>query len=87
MKESWGSTCHGAGRMQSRTAAKKAVRGQDIAAMLEKKGITVKAASWGGLAEESSDAYKDVAQVVEVVHQVGLSRKVMRSRPLGVIKG
>ena len=87
MKEAFGSTCHGAGRVQSRTAAKKGVRGQDVASALERKGITVKASSWGGLAEEASEAYKDVAQVVEVVHQAGISRKVMRSRPLGVIKG
>jgi tRNA-splicing ligase RtcB len=87
MKESWGSTCHGAGRMQSRTAAKRSMKGQDIAGMLEKRGITVRASSWGGLAEETSEAYKDVAQVVEVVHRAGISRKVMRSRPLGVIKG
>jgi tRNA-splicing ligase RtcB len=87
MKESWGSTCHGAGRMQSRGAAKRSMKGQDIAGMLEKKGITVRATSRGGLAEEVSEAYKDVAQVVEVVHRAGISRKVMRSRPLGVIKG
>ncbi|MDP6100961.1 MAG: RtcB family protein [Dehalococcoidia bacterium] len=87
MKESWGSTCHGAGRMQSRSAAKRAMKGQDIAAMLEKKGITVRASSRSGMAEEASEAYKDVAQVVEVVRCAGISRKVMRSRPLGVIKG
>ncbi len=87
MKESWGSTCHGAGRLQSRGAAKRSMQGRDIAGMLEKKGITVRATSRSGLAEEVSEAYKDVAQVVEVVHRAGISRKVMRSRPLGVIKG
>jgi tRNA-splicing ligase RtcB len=87
MKESWGSTCHGAGRMKSRSAAKRDMKGQDIAAILEKKGITVRAASRSGLAEEASEAYKDVAQVVEVVHRAGISRRVMRSRPIGVIKG
>lgn len=87
MKESFGSTCHGAGRMQSRHAAKRMLKGVDIAKELAKKGIIVRAASPGELAEEASPAYKDVAEVVEVTHKAGLSLKVARSRPIGVIKG
>lgn len=87
LEETWGSTCHGAGRMQSRHAAKKALRGVDIRADLAKKGIIVKATTPGELAEEASPAYKDVAEVVEVTHQAGLSCKVVKSRPIGVIKG
>ena len=87
MERSFGSTCHGAGRRQSRHAAKKAMRGVDIAKELAKKGIVVKAASWSGLAEEVSEAYKDVADVVEVAHAAGLSKRVCRLRPMGVVKG
>ena len=87
MKETFGSTCHGAGRLQSRAAAKRSLRGQDITQELARRGITVKAGSWSGLAEEFSTAYKDVAQVVEVTQQAGISRKVLKARPLGVIKG
>jgi tRNA-splicing ligase RtcB len=87
MKEAFGSTCHGAGRVQSRAAAKRSLRGQDVAQELARRGITVKAGSWSGLAEEFSSAYKDVAQVVEVADRAGLSRKVAKARPIGVIKG
>ncbi|MBI4288350.1 MAG: RtcB family protein [Chloroflexi bacterium] len=87
LEETWGSTCHGAGRMQSRGAAKRSLKGHDIAAELAERGITVKAGSRSGLAEEASPAYKDVAQVVEVTHRAGISMKVARTRPLGVIKG
>ena len=87
MKEAFGSTCHGAGRVQSRAAAKRSLRGHDVAQELARRGITVKAGSWSGLAEEFSSAYKDVAQVVEVAHHAGLSRKVAKARPIGVIKG
>jgi tRNA-splicing ligase RtcB len=87
MKETFGSTCHGAGRVQSRSAAKRGLRGQDIAQEMARRGITVKSGSWSGLAEEYSTAYKDVAQVVEVAHQAGISRKVAKARPIGVIKG
>ena len=87
MEETFGSTCHGAGRLQSRAAAKRSLRGQDIAQSLAQRGIVVRAGSWSGLAEEYSSAYKDVAQVVEVTHQAGISLKVSRGRPLGVIKG
>ncbi|MFA5374960.1 MAG: RtcB family protein [Dehalococcoidia bacterium] len=87
MSETFGSTCHGAGRLQSRTAAKKGVRGSDVAHKLEAKGIKIRTASLSSLAEEASEAYKDVAQVVEVAHQAGISRKVAKFRPIGVIKG
>jgi tRNA-splicing ligase RtcB len=87
MQETFGSTCHGAGRVQSRSAAKKAVRGSDIMAELASRGIAVKVASISGLAEEASSAYKDVTDVVHVAHAAGISTKVVRARPIGVIKG
>ncbi len=87
MQETFGSTCHGAGRVQSRSAAKRSLRGTDVAAQLAAKGITVKAASMHSLAEEASEAYKDVADVVRVTDAAGLSPKVTRARPLGVVKG
>ncbi|MBI4297967.1 MAG: RtcB family protein [Chloroflexi bacterium] len=87
MEQTWGSTCHGAGRLQSRAAAKRAVRGRDVLQELESRGIAVRAISMAGLAEEASFAYKDVEQVVNVCHGAGISRKVAKMRPLGVIKG
>jgi tRNA-splicing ligase RtcB len=87
MKETFGSTCHGAGRIQSRAAAKRSLRGADVVKALAAKGITVKAGSMGSLAEEASEAYKDVTEVVEVTHKAGLSSKVARATPIGVIKG
>ena len=83
---SYGSTCHGAGRAMSRTAAKKVQSGAEVRKGLEDRGIVVRA-SVGELAEEAPYAYKDVDRVVEVVHQAGLARKVARLVPLGVIKG
>ncbi len=87
MKETFGSTCHGAGRVISRTSARKQARGRNIQRELNEKGIIVKAENRGVLAEEMSDAYKDVNEVVEVMHQTGISKKVARMKPLGVIKG
>ena len=87
MAETFGSTCHGAGRLQSRGAARRSLRGVDIAKELAAKGITVKTGNMASLAEEASQAYKDVSQVVEVTHQAGISRKVAKASPLGVIKG
>jgi len=87
MAETFGSTCHGAGRLQSRAAAKRSLRGDDVARRLAERGITVKAGSMASLAEEASEAYKDVAEVVEVAHQAGISRKVAKARPIGVVKG
>jgi len=87
MKETFGSTCHGAGRVQSRSAAKRSLRGADVAQALAARGITVKAGSLASLAEEASEAYKDVSEVVDVTHQAGISLKVVRSVPMGVVKG
>jgi tRNA-splicing ligase RtcB (3'-phosphate/5'-hydroxy nucleic acid ligase) len=87
MKETFGSTCHGAGRRQSRAAAKKQLGGREVLAALEARGITVRAGSLSGLAEEASDAYKDVNEVVNVAHNAGISKKVVRTRPIAVVKG
>ena len=87
MSETFGSTCHGAGRILSRGAAKRAIRGADILRELGSRGILVKAGSISALAEEASQAYKDVAEVIDVVHQAGISRKVAMAIPIGVIKG
>ena len=87
LQESFGSVCHGAGRRKSRHAAKRGVRDEDVARDLAARGILAIAASRGGLAEESSDAYKDVAEVVGAVDGAGLARKVARLRPMAVIKG
>ncbi len=87
MTATFGSTCHGAGRMRSRAAAKKTLQGRDVLRDLEARGITVRAGSISGLAEEASEAYKNVTDVVEVVSGAGISRIVARTRPIGVIKG
>ncbi len=87
MNQTFGSTCHGAGRMLSRTKARKIVRGQRLRQELEDRGITVCAGSLPGLAEEAPVAYKDVSQVVETVAQAGIARKVARLEPIAVIKG
>jgi len=87
MKESFGSTCHGAGRVKSRTAAKRELRGEAVLRELESRGITIKTGSLRGLAEEASQAYKDVSLVVAVAHNAGISRIVARTKPIGVIKG
>lgn len=87
MRETFGSTCHGAGRVMSRHQAKKAARGRAVARELEDRGIYVRAASIATLVEEISEAYKDVSDVVEVVHAAGISKKVAKLKPMGVIKG
>ncbi len=87
MELTFGSTCHGAGRTMSRTAARKKVWGHDLRDELEGGGIAVRASSMKGLAEEAPLAYKDVSRVVETVHGLGIARKVARLEPLGVIKG
>jgi tRNA-splicing ligase RtcB len=87
MKESFGSTCHGAGRVLSRGAAKRSIRGADVIRELESRGIIVKTGSIFELAEEASQAYKDVTEVIDVVHQAGISKKVAMAIPMGVIKG
>jgi tRNA-splicing ligase RtcB len=87
VEESFGSTCHGAGRTMSRSKARKVVRGDELAARLEREGIVVMAGKPSLLAEEAPEAYKDVNRVVDVCEGAGLSRKVARLRPLGVLKG
>ena len=87
LKETFGSTCHGAGRIMSRHAAKKAAKGHNVTAELAEMGVTVKGAGRATLIEEIPQAYKDVEDVVRVVHEAGIARKVARLRPLGVIKG
>lgn len=87
MEKSFGTTCHGAGRCMSRTAAVKDAQGRRIDRELESRGVIARARSWKGLAEEQPNAYKDVDLVVEVVHKAGISKKVARLRPIGVIKG
>jgi tRNA-splicing ligase RtcB len=87
MEETFGSTCHGAGRVQSRSAAKKSSRGRDITAELASLGISVMAASRASLAEEAPGAYKDITEVVHVTDEAGISKKVVKTRPIGVIKG
>jgi tRNA-splicing ligase RtcB len=87
MKETFGSTCHGAGRLQSRAAAKRHLQGREVLEAMEAKGITVRAGSLSGLAEEASESYKDVNDVVNVVQGAGISKKVARTRPIAVIKG
>jgi len=87
MKETFGSTCHGAGRVQSRGAAKREQHGRDVSAALAARGIYVRAESMESLAEEASSAYKDISDVIAVTHEAGISRKVAMAEPLGVIKG
>jgi tRNA-splicing ligase RtcB (3'-phosphate/5'-hydroxy nucleic acid ligase) len=87
MRETFGSTCHGAGRLLSRTAAVKAARGRRIDLELRARGVVARATGRDALAEEMPEAYKDVNDVVDVVHRFGISLRVARLRPLGVIKG
>jgi tRNA-splicing ligase RtcB len=87
MRETFGSSCHGAGRVLSRKAALKKAKGRRIDRELRERGIEVMSKGLRTLAEEMSDAYKDVADVVDVIDGAGISRKVARLVPLGVIKG
>jgi tRNA-splicing ligase RtcB len=87
MEQTFGSACHGAGRLLSRTQAVKLSAGRRIDRELEDRGVIARAQSWKGLAEEQPDAYKNVDHVVEVVHKANLAAKVARMRPIGVIKG
>src|SRR5947208_7484322 len=87
MRETFGSTCHGAGRVMSRTAAVKAAKGRRIVEELAQRGVVARAAGFQSLAEEMPEAYKDVRDVVEVVHRFGISTRVARLKPIGVIKG
>ena len=87
MEQSFGSTCHGAGRVMSRSRAKKEIRGEKLRDELTGRGIVVRAGSMPGLAEEAPQAYKDVDRVIEVVSRAGIARKVARLEPVAVIKG
>ncbi|MEX1257454.1 MAG: RtcB family protein [Gemmatimonadota bacterium] len=86
-QETFGSTCHGAGRRMSRTAAKKMVAGRSLRKEFREMGIEVRASSFATIAEEVPEAYKDVAEVVDVVAGAGIGRKVVRLHPMGVLKG
>jgi tRNA-splicing ligase RtcB len=87
MEKTFGSTCHGAGRVMSRTQAKKRITGKEIRENLGKRGIVVRAPSDASIADEAPEVYKPSTEVVQVVHEVGLSRLVARLEPLAVIKG
>ena len=87
MEKTFGSTCHGAGRVMSRAQSKKASRGHDLVSEMSERGVTVMAHGRATLAEEMPWAYKDVASVIDVMEAAGISRKVAHFRPLGVIKG
>jgi len=86
-KEAWYTVCHGAGRIMSRHATMRKMRGEEVVKKLKQKGILIKCRSMRGIAEEAPLAYKDIEQVVEVVHQAGLAEKVARLVPIAVIKG
>ncbi len=83
----FGSTLHGAGRVMSRAAAKKKIQGNELQREMERQGILVRTASYAGLAEEAGFAYKNISEVVDVVHKFGISRKVAHLRPIANIKG
>jgi tRNA-splicing ligase RtcB len=87
MQETFGTTCHGAGRLLSRTAAKKSPFAATARERLEQQGIFVRSETRDGIAEEIPEAYKDVDEVIDVVHNAGIARRVARLRPIGVIKG
>ena len=87
MRESFGSSCHGAGRVMSRMRAKKEIDGHELRARLERMGIIAEAASTRGLVEEAPEAYKDVDAVVDVVARAGIATKVARLKPVAVVKG
>ncbi|MBI3665206.1 MAG: RtcB family protein, partial [Acidobacteria bacterium] len=87
MRETFGSVCHGAGRLLSRTAARKGRDARQVQKKLEEEGILVKSETRDGILEEIPEAYKNVDEVIEVVTEAGLARKVARLRPMGVIKG
>jgi tRNA-splicing ligase RtcB len=86
-RETFGSSCHGAGRRWSRGHAKRQAKGHAVFKELEARGVIVMAAGAATVAEEMPEAYKDVAEVVNVVHEAGIARRVARLRPIGVIKG
>ena len=87
LDETFGTACHGAGRVLSRSAAKKGITAKEIQKEMESRGIIVQSLTREGLTEEKPDAYKDIEAVVDVVHNAGLASRVARLRPIGVIKG
>lgn len=87
MKEAFGSSCHGAGRLMSRHQAKAEISGSELRQELEQEGIHIQTGSISGLAEEAPLAYKDVREVVDVVHGAGIAKKIARLKPVSVIKG
>ncbi|MEK7216001.1 MAG: RtcB family protein, partial [Chloroflexota bacterium] len=87
MEETFGTVCHGAGRRMSRTQAKRGTDARAVQQRLEEQGIYVKSETREGIAEEIPEAYKDIDQVIDVVHNAGISKKVARLKPIGVIKG
>jgi tRNA-splicing ligase RtcB len=87
MEETFGSTAHGAGRTMSRAQAKRRVWGETLVREMGERGIVVRAASASGVAEEAGFAYKSLAEVVDTVHRLDISRKVVSLRPIGNIKG
>jgi tRNA-splicing ligase RtcB len=87
LNETFGSCCHGAGRVLSRRAAQKKARGHDVIAELAEQGTLIRAAGRATVAEEIPEAYKDVADVVDVVQKAGLGLTVARLRPMAVVKG
>jgi len=87
LRETFGTACHGAGRVLSRSAAKKGVTAKEIQKELESRGIIVQSLTREGLTEEKPEAYKDIETVVDVVQGAGLASRVARLRPIGVVKG
>ena len=87
MMETFGSSCHGAGRAMSRSQAKRETTPEQLLKEMKDKGILVRAQSKSGLTEEKPEAYKDVSRVVSVVHHAGIARKVAKLTPLAVMKG
>ncbi len=87
MQETFGSVCHGAGRLMSRTSARKGKQSKDIIEELLSKGVIARASTREGLTEEVPEAYKSIDQVIDAVHHAGIARKVARLKPVGVIKG
>jgi tRNA-splicing ligase RtcB len=87
MEETFGSSCHGAGRLMSRSKALKSVHAENVLSNMKAKGIAIQAKGIKTLAEEMPEAYKDVSKVVDVMHNSGVSKKVAKLRPIGVIKG
>ncbi|PYQ25745.1 MAG: RNA-splicing ligase RtcB [Acidobacteria bacterium] len=87
MQQSFGSSCHGAGRVMSRTKARQEINADELRARLRAQGIVAEAGSSKGLVEEAPEAYKDIDQVIDVVAQAGIAKRVARFRPIAVIKG